>query len=72
MPERPRVGASVFVEGKGNGVIKYIDWEGDKEVIVYFHYLEIEEAFEWYEFVSFNQRLNQWIIGELNAGYSKD
>jgi hypothetical protein len=67
MPERPRVGASVWVEGIGNGEIRYIDWEGDKEVIVHFHYLNIQETYEWYQFDNFHERLRQWIIGEMNV-----
>lgn len=62
MPE-PRVGHGVWVEGQSqpNGRIVNIDWH-DKEVHVLFYDLNIQEAFEWDQFDTFNDRLNQWII----------
>lgn len=63
---RPRVGDGVWVSGhkQPNGKIKYIDWEGDKEVIVECYDTHEQVTVEWSEFdqSTFNERLNQWII----------
>ena len=65
MPDRPRVGDSVWLHGgyqapDRNGTIIHIDWY-DKEVIVGFDNDE-QEAVEWEQFSFFNERFNQWII----------
>jgi len=46
----------------GNGVIRHIDWEGDREVTVFFHHTKLEETFEWGEFDYFYENHNQWRI----------
>lgn len=56
----PRVGDSVWAPVHFNGVIRHIDWSYDKEVTVFFHNSGEEETFEWRDFYSFNERLNQW------------
>ena len=57
----PRVGDSVFSNTHANGIITSIDWH-DKEVHVHFYNSGNEEPFEWEQFDSFNERLNQWQI----------
>lgn len=62
----PSVGQGVWKAGhtQPNGKIKYIDWSGDREVIVEFYDTKEQITLEWDDFTSytFNERLNQWVI----------
>lgn len=59
----PRVGHSVWVEGvkpQPNGKIVFIDWKGDREVIVRFYDSGHQVSYEWEDFTDYNERLSQW------------